>query len=76
MVSMKQFAYSMLVATIAIVPSWGCNTEAPEPPAEVKKAADEAGGTNPPTVELGSASGESVEDTDGTEDKSGSAEGE
>ena len=72
MVSVKRFAYSILVATIAIVPSWGCNTEAPEPPAEVKKAEEESGGTKPPTVELGSADGESGEKTEDT----GAADGE
>jgi hypothetical protein len=74
MVFRKKLAYHMVVAALAVAPFAGCDSEAPAPPPEVKKAEEEAG-TTPPTVDLGTPKDSSGEATDSsTED--GSADGE
>jgi hypothetical protein len=54
MASWRPFAYIVLIAVIAIVPAWGCSSEAPKPPPEAKEAAGQSG--TPPTIDLGQGS--------------------
>ena len=45
----RRIAYSMLIAILAIVPTWGCSSEPPPTPDEYQQ-----GELKPPSVEIGS----------------------
>lgn len=73
MFSRSRFAYKMLVASVVLVPTWGCNSEPPPTPPDIQKQTEgletETGEMKVPEIDLGSGSEDGSEKKEGSDTK-------